>query len=92
MAKLKILVVDDAAFIRDLVKKAVKETYPGCELFEAIDGRKAISIMNAQDINLVLCDWEMPECSGIEVLQVPPIIAHIPRGPYQGTGWYKGKV
>lgn len=69
MAKLKILVVDDAAFIRDLVKKAVKETYPGCELFEAIDGRKAISIMNAQDINLVLCDWEMPECSGIEVLQ-----------------------
>lgn len=38
MAKLKILVVDDAAFIRDLVKKAVKETYPGCDLFEAIDG------------------------------------------------------
>ena len=69
MAKLKILVVDDAAFIRDLVKKAVKETYPGCELFEAIDGRKAISVMNSQDIAVVLCDWEMPEVSGIEVLQ-----------------------
>jgi CheY-like chemotaxis protein len=69
MAKLKILVVDDAAFIRDLVKKAVKETYPGCDLYEAIDGRKAISIMNGQDIGVVLCDWEMPEMSGIEVLQ-----------------------
>ena len=69
MAKLKILVVDDAAFIRDLVKKAVKETYPGCDLYEAIDGRKAIGIMNSQDIGVVLCDWEMPEMSGIEVLQ-----------------------
>ena len=69
MAALNILVVDDAAFIRDLVKKAVRETYPGCELHEAIDGRKAISIMNSKTIQLVLCDWEMPEVSGIEVLE-----------------------
>ncbi|MCD8522302.1 MAG: response regulator [Saccharospirillaceae bacterium] len=69
MAALNILIVDDAAFIRDLVKKAVRDTYPGCELHEAIDGRKAISVMNSKSINLVLCDWEMPEVSGIEVLQ-----------------------
>ena len=69
MAALNILVVDDAAFIRDLVKKAVRDTYPGCEIHEAIDGRKAISIMNSKTINAVLCDWEMPEVSGIEVLQ-----------------------
>lgn len=69
MAKLNILVVDDAAFIRDLVKKVVRDTYPSCELHEAVDGRKAISIMNAKEIQLVLCDWEMPEVSGIEVLQ-----------------------
>lgn len=69
MAKLTVLVVDDAAFIRDLVKKVVRETYPGCELLEAIDGRKAISTMSVKEVNLVLCDWEMPEVSGIEVLQ-----------------------
>lgn len=69
MAALNVLVVDDAAFIRDLVKKAVRETYPGCEIHEAIDGRRAISVMNGKSINLVLCDWEMPEVSGIEVLQ-----------------------
>ena len=67
--KLRILVVDDAAFVRDLVKKAVRDTYPGCELHEAIDGRKAITLLNQREINLVLCDWEMPEVSGIEVLQ-----------------------
>ncbi|MEN9464060.1 MAG: hypothetical protein RL217_241 [Pseudomonadota bacterium] len=69
MAAFNILVVDDAAFIRDLVKKAVRETYPGSSLHEAIDGRKAISILGSHDIHLVLCDWEMPEISGIEVLQ-----------------------
>ena len=67
--KLRILVVDDAAFVRDLVKKAVRDTYPGCELHEAVDGRKAITLLNQREINLVLCDWEMPEVSGIEVLQ-----------------------
>lgn len=69
MAALNILVVDDAAFIRDLVKKAVRETYPGCQLHEAIDGRKAIGVLNSKEIQLVLCDWEMPEVSGIEVLE-----------------------
>lgn len=67
--KLKILVVDDAAFVRDLVKKAVRDTYPGCEINEAMDGKKAISMLNQREINLVLCDWEMPEMSGIEVLE-----------------------
>lgn len=67
--KLRILVVDDAAFVRDLVKKAVRDTYPGCEINEATDGKKAITMLNQREINLVLCDWEMPEMSGIEVLE-----------------------
>lgn len=69
MAKLKVLIADDAAFIRDLVKKVVRETYPSCELFEAVDGNKAINLLNTKEVNLVLCDWEMPEKSGLEVLQ-----------------------
>ncbi|MEC8524743.1 MAG: two-component system response regulator [Thalassolituus sp.] len=67
--KLRVLVVDDAAFVRDLVKKAVRDTYPGCEINEATDGRKAVTMLNQREINLVLCDWEMPEMSGIEVLE-----------------------
>jgi CheY-like chemotaxis protein len=69
MAALNILVVDDATFIRDLVKKAVRDTYPGCQLHEATDGGKAITVMKGKKIDLVLCDWEMPEVSGLEVLQ-----------------------
>lgn len=69
MAKLNILIVDDAAFIRDLVKKVVREIYPSCELFEAVDGCKAIGVMNSKEIHVILCDWEMPEASGLDVLQ-----------------------
>lgn len=69
MAKLNILVADDAAFIRDLVKKVVRDIYPSCVLHEAVDGRKAIGLMNSKEIHVVLCDWEMPEMSGIDVLQ-----------------------
>ena len=69
MAALNILIADDAAFIRDLVKKAVRDTYPGCQLHEATDGSKAIAVMKSRPIDLVLCDWEMPEASGLEVLE-----------------------
>jgi len=69
MAALNILVVDDATFIRDLVKKAVRDTYPGCQLHEATDGGKAITVMKGKKVDLVLCDWEMPEVSGLEVLK-----------------------
>ena len=67
--KLRVLVADDAAFVRDLVKKAVRDTYPGCEINEATDGRKAVTVLNQREINLVLCDWEMPEMTGIDVLE-----------------------
>jgi len=68
MKALNVLVVDDAAFIRDLIKKGIRDAYPGFKIHEAIDGRKAQSILKANPIDLVLCDWEMPEMSGLELL------------------------
>jgi DNA-binding response OmpR family regulator len=68
MKALNVLVVDDAAFIRDLIKKAMRDTFPSFKIHEAMDGRKAQSIMKANAIDLVLCDWEMPEMSGLELI------------------------
>jgi CheY-like chemotaxis protein len=69
MAELTFLLVDDAAFIRDLVKKSVRAVYPGCQLLEAVNGRRALSQLNSHKVDVVLCDWEMPEMSGLELLQ-----------------------
>ncbi|HEY5717468.1 MAG TPA: response regulator [Motiliproteus sp.] len=68
MAKLRVLVVDDAAFIRDLVRKTLRARFPGFEVEEAIHGRKAQQMLSKGDFDLILCDWEMPEMSGIELL------------------------
>ncbi|MGK0248292.1 MAG: DNA-binding response OmpR family regulator [Oleispira sp.] len=68
MKALNVLVVDDAAFIRDLIKKSMRDGYPSFKIHEAVDGRKAQSILKNNPIDLVLCDWEMPEMSGLELI------------------------
>lgn len=68
MSKVSVLVVDDATFIRDLVKKGLRDHFPGVQIEEAINGRKAQQMLSRQGVDLILCDWEMPEMSGLELL------------------------
>lgn len=69
MAKVSALVVDDAPFIRDLIKKALRSQFPGLQIEEAVNGRKAQQTLSRVAFDLILCDWEMPEMSGLELLQ-----------------------
>ena len=68
MSKVNVLIVDDASFIRDLMKKGLRSQFPSIQLEEAVNGRKAQQIIAAQSFDLILCDWEMPEMSGLELL------------------------
>ncbi|WP_411381829.1 response regulator [Pseudomonas sp. MPB26] len=68
MSKVSVLVVDDASFIRDLVKKCLRNYFPGIKLEDAVNGKKAQAILMRETFDLVLCDWEMPEMSGLELL------------------------
>ena len=68
MSKVSVLVVDDATFIRDLVKKGLRDHFPGIQIEEAVNGRKAQQMLARQPADLILCDWEMPEMSGLELL------------------------
>jgi len=69
MATLKALVVDDASFVRDLVKRTIRQRFPVIETTDAQNGRRAQSLMSRGMFDLILCDWEMPEMSGLELLQ-----------------------
>lgn len=69
MAQLKVLVVDDASFVRDLVKRTIRNSFPSLTVEEAINGKKAQSLMTRVAYDLILCDWEMPEMSGLELLR-----------------------
>jgi CheY-like chemotaxis protein len=65
---IKFLVVDDATFIRDMVKKQLRDRVPGAEVFDAADGNRAVAQLKKQKVDIILSDWEMPGMSGEEFL------------------------
>lgn len=82
MGKVSVLVVDDATFIRDLVKKGLRDHFPGVQLEEAANGRKAQQWLGKQGVDLILCDWEMPEMSGLELLAWVRTQEHLKATPF----------
>jgi DNA-binding response OmpR family regulator len=69
MSQPRFLVVDDATFTRDLIKKTLRQHFPGCPIDDANSARKAQSLAKLQTPDLILSDWEMPEISGEEFLR-----------------------
>jgi DNA-binding response OmpR family regulator len=67
---IRILVVDDASFIRDMVKKHLRDRIADVEVIDAVDGNRALAAMKQQTMDLILSDWEMPNMSGEELLRV----------------------
>ncbi len=64
----KILVVDDAAFMRMMVKDALtKNGYS--DLYEAADGVQAVEMYNEVKPDLVIMDITMPNMDGLEALK-----------------------
>lgn len=67
---IRILVVDDASFIRDMVKKHLRDRIADVEVIDAVDGNRALAAMKQQTMDLILSDWEMPNMSGEELLRI----------------------
>lgn len=67
---LKILIVEDQAEARALLRNMLMELGVN-QIFEASDGREALKFIdNAFDfIDLIICDWNMPAMSGVELLR-----------------------
>ena len=64
----KILLVDDAAFMRMLIRDALtKNGYTS--IIEAADGQIAVDTYNAEKPALVIMDITMPNKTGIEAFQ-----------------------
>ena len=77
MESLKILVVDDEARMRKLVKDFL--TNKGFQVIEAGDGEEAVDIFIAdKDIALVLLDVMMPKMDGWEVLKTIRKYSQVP--------------
>ena len=65
----KILTVDDAAFMRNIIKNTLGK-FGYTEIFEAADGYQAIEKFMQIKPELVLLDITMPNLNGLETLRV----------------------
>ena len=66
--KMHVLVVDDFATMRRIISNVLKQL--GFEnILEAEDGTKALQIMETEQVDFVITDWNMPQMSGLDLLK-----------------------
>ena len=64
----KVLVVDDSMIVRRVLRKGLTEE--GYEVLEATQGSEGLqNLKDHADVALVLCDYNMPEMSGLDMLK-----------------------
>ena len=65
-----VLVVDDPLPMRGIIKKIIKASgFNVQQFFEASDGIEALTILNQEQLDLVLTDYNMPQMNGLELLE-----------------------
>ena len=67
---MKILIADDSRVMRQIVIRTLRQAgYDDHDIVEAEDGADALAKVGAEQPDLVLSDWNMPNMTGIECLQ-----------------------
>jgi two-component system chemotaxis response regulator CheY len=64
---MKILIVDDFATMRRILRNILKQI-GFTNITEADNGKNALKELKKGNYDLVLCDWNMPEMPGIDLL------------------------
>ena len=65
---IKVLIADDSGVMRKIIVRATKAA--GVEdIVEAVDGADALEKFEQNQFDLVLTDWNMPNKTGLEVIQ-----------------------
>jgi two-component system chemotaxis response regulator CheY len=65
---MKVLVVDDFATMRKIIKNVLKQINIE-NVLEAENGKHALTILKNDSVDLIISDWIMPEMTGIEFLK-----------------------
>lgn len=78
----RLLIVDDSVSMRAVIIKVISMTgFVPDELLQAGNGREALDVLALNKVDLVFTDINMPEMSGLEMLQAmraDPALAEIP--------------
>ncbi|MBW2644096.1 MAG: response regulator [Deltaproteobacteria bacterium] len=65
---MKVLIVDDFATMRRILRNILKQI--GFKnMIEADNGKNALKELKKEKVDLIMCDWNMPEMPGIDLLK-----------------------
>jgi two-component system chemotaxis response regulator CheY len=65
---MRILTVDDFSTMRRIIRNILRQLGYN-HIIEADDGVAALEILQTQEIDLVISDWNMPNMNGLELLR-----------------------
>jgi CheY-like chemotaxis protein len=86
----KILVVDDEPFVRDMMTAMIKPA--GYDVVEAVNGAEAFNICKKEAVDLIITDIVMPEKNGIDlIMNVKKEYPDIPIIAVSGGGGITGR-
>lgn len=79
--ELKILLIDDYASMRKVIRGLLKEI-GFTNVIEAEDGVVALRILKSQKIDFIISDWNMPNMTGLELLKAVRTDIEIEKTPF----------
>lgn len=66
--KMNILVVDDFATMRKIIKNILRQL-GYVNILEAENGVVALEVLKSEKVGFIVSDWNMPEMTGLELLK-----------------------
>src|SRR5437868_1928367 len=77
------MIVDDSAAIRKILRRVLeKAEVPLGEIYEASDGLEALKVLESKQVQLILCDINMPNMDGIQLLEKVKADEHMRAVPF----------
>jgi len=77
MNSIRALIIDDSSVMRKIVERSLRQA--GIELtqvFEAGNGAEALGVLKQTQVDLILCDINMPVMDGLEFIKQLPGVAN----------------
>ncbi len=69
------LIVDDSSVMRKIVERSLRQAGINLtQVFEAGNGAEALAVLQANKVDLILCDVNMPVMDGLEFIKQLPAV------------------
>jgi len=66
---ISVLIADDSRVMRQIVIRTLRQAGYDWDVREAADGQEALEAVRADEPDVVLSDWNMPNLTGIDLLR-----------------------